>query len=104
MYCINKYSMNLDFSKITSFEWDQGNIEHIKRHKVSIDECEQVFVYSEIKALKDIKHSFSEERFKAFGMTLNGRLLALVFTIRKGKLRVLTARDQSKKERGDINE
>lgn len=102
MYCINKYMKIPDFSELEGFEWDLGNLEHIKKHKVSSEECEQVFVYSEVKVSKDIKHSFLEERYKAFGTTLGRRSLAVIFTIRENKLRVLTARDQSKKERGDV--
>lgn len=96
--------MNLDFAKVEGFEWDGGNLEHIKKHKVIDSECEQVFLYWNVKLLKDNKHSINEERFKLFGNTLEGRPLSLVFTLRKNKIRVIMARDQNKKERGDLNE
>ena len=95
--------MSLDFSNIDGFEWDLGNIDHIKKHFVSQDECEQIFIYWDAKVFKDNKHSIYEERFKIFGETLNRRMLALVFTVRKTKIRVIMARDQNKKERGELN-
>jgi len=54
--------------------------------------------------LGDNKHSIYEERFKVFGRSSRGRHLALVVTIRENKIRIIMARDQNKKERGDLNE
>jgi len=49
--------------------------------------------------VKDEKHSEQEERYYALGHTDAGRLLFLVFTIRNNLIRVISARDMSKKER-----
>ena len=96
--------MNLNFSKLEGFEWDLGNLDHIKKHNVSDSECEQAFLYWDAKLFKDNKHSIYEERFKIFGKTFEGRPLSLAFTIRKNRIRVIMARDQNKKERGELNE
>jgi uncharacterized DUF497 family protein len=41
-----------------------------------------------------------EKRFLSLGVTNNGRFLTIIFTIRKKKLiRVISARDMSRKER-----
>lgn len=95
--------MNIDFSSLKGFEWDLGNLEHIKKHKVGYKECEEVFFGKTI-ILNDKKHSIYEERFKVFGKSVKGRKLALVVTIRGDRLRIVMARDQNKKERGELND
>jgi len=86
--------------KITEFDWDERNRDkNYKKHKVNIKESEEVFFNRPLKVFKDKKHSHVEERFIAFGKTDAGRKLFIAFTIRKNKLRVISARDQSRKER-----
>jgi len=86
--------------KIIEFDWDEGNRDkNYKKHKVSFKEAEEVFFNQPLKVFKDKKHSQIEKRFIALGRTDNGRKLFIVFTIRKNKLRVISARDQSRKER-----
>ena len=41
----------------------------------------------------------AEDRYRVLGKTDEGRMLFLVFTLRGGKIRVITARDAHKKER-----
>lgn len=91
--------MDFDFSKLEGFEWDQGNLEHIKKHEVGYKECEEIFVNKPLRVNKDENHSKTEERWEALGKANNGRLLFIVFTIRSNKIRVISARDQNKKER-----
>jgi uncharacterized DUF497 family protein len=62
-------------------------------------ECEQVFFNVPVVAGEDEKHSENENRFYVLGQTDSGRLLFLVFTVRKDRLRVISARDMNKKER-----
>jgi uncharacterized DUF497 family protein len=84
----------------TEFEWDEANIKKNRlKHKVEFKECEEVFLNEPIKIFKDIKHSQKESRYTALGITDRGRKLYLVFTIRNGKIRIVSARDQSRKER-----
>lgn len=83
-----------------AFDWDQANIEkNWKIHKVHYKEAEEVFFNRPLKTLKDIKHSQKEDRFIALGITNQKRKLHIVFTIREQKIRVISARNQSKKER-----
>jgi uncharacterized protein len=83
-----------------SFDWNKANIDKSwKKHKVDYKETEQVFGNKPIKVLKDIRHSQTEDRFIAFGITNNKRKLYIVFTIREKRIRIISARDQSRKER-----
>lgn len=84
---------------VISFDWDRGNRnKNLVEHNVSDQECEEVFFDLDKKILRDIIHSGNEERFILLGKTKTGRLLFLVFTIRKDKIRVISARDINKKE------
>lgn len=93
--------MSLDIlSKCSGFDWDKHNTGKIwLKHNVTASECEQLFFNLPLTAADDIKHSVSENRFHALGQTDAGRLLFLVFTVRKNKIRVISARDMNRKER-----
>ena len=87
------------FRRNLAFEWDQGNSEkNLKKHGVSDGECEEVFFDPSKKIAKDVLHSGKESRYILLGMTCRLRLLFIVFTIRKGHVRVISARDVNKKE------
>ncbi len=86
--------------KPTEFHWDSSNIEkNWIKHKVDYRECEQVFFNRPLKIFEDIKHSQKEKRYAALGMTEKKRKLFIIFTLRKSKIRVISARDVSRKER-----
>ncbi|MCX5698492.1 MAG: BrnT family toxin [Candidatus Omnitrophica bacterium] len=81
------------------FEWDKHNTEHVGKHKVKPGECEQVFFNIPLTVKIDLVHSRGEERYFALGKTNMGRTLVVIFTLRKTRIRVITARDTNKKER-----
>lgn len=82
------------------FEWDAHNQEKNKiKHGVEYYEAEEMFVNSPIVVLQDITHSQKEDRYIAYGMSDKGRLLAAVYTYRESKIRIISVRDQNKKER-----
>lgn len=66
---------------------------------VSIEEAEEVFEDFFKYRYPDVSHSVTELREVVLGQTYKGRLLFVVFTIRQGKIRVISARDADKKER-----
>lgn len=86
--------------KPEGFEWDEANrTKNWLKHRVSTRECEEVFANIPLKIGDDPVHSGLEKRYTALGHTNTGRLVSVVFTIRGGKIRVISARNQSKKER-----
>ncbi len=86
----------------TSFEWDSGNIDkNLKRHKVNCQEAEEVFVNQPLIVVEDIKHSTTEIRFQALGISNSKRLLFISFTVRKQKIRIISIRDMDKKEKNE---
>lgn len=92
-------SMDPDFIRLEGFEWDKGNLDHIKKHNIRYEDCEEIFNNKPLLVRKDIGHSQVEKRFEVLGKTNAGKKIFLVYTMRKEKIRALSARDQSKKER-----
>jgi len=87
-------------SQSIGFEWDSHNTDKIRvKHGVTSAECEQVFFNLPLVMGDDLRHSENENRFYALGQTDTRRLLFLVFTIREKRIRVIPARDMSRKER-----
>lgn len=68
-------------------------------HGVRCIEAEQVFNVGRFRVQEDIAHSQAEPRYVAFGRTAGHRLLTVCFTIRERRIRVISARDMSRKER-----
>ena len=84
----------------TGFEWDEANAPRIwEKHGVSPMECEQVFFNLPLVAGHDEEHSGTEARNYVLGQSDAGRRLFVVVTVREGQLRVVSARDMSRKER-----
>lgn len=86
--------------EILEFEWDKGNIDKsYEKRGITPNEAEEVFLDQDILILEDIKHSKEEERFMALGKIFLGNILFLSYTIRKDKIRIISARFANKKER-----
>lgn len=93
-----------DVARIEGFDWDKGNADkNWRRHRVAFYECEEVFVHEPAISV-DRTHSGAEARYYALGRTVRGRLLTISFTMRGDKVRVISARDMSRKERRDYAE
>lgn len=94
----------IDWSRITGFDWDNSNArKNADKHDVRQAESEQVFLNQPLLILPDIRHSQTEVRYHALGMTDTGRSLHVTFTLRThdaGMLvRVISARDMHRRER-----
>src|SRR5690349_8561310 len=83
-----------------SFVWDKGNIDkNLLKHKITIQEAEELFSNDPFEIAEDVKHSTTLElRFQGLGKTKSNRKLFVAFTIRDDKIRVISVRDMSKKE------
>jgi uncharacterized protein len=92
--------IDLLLASATGFEWDAGNdTKNWSKHQVSRAESEQVFFNVPLVVAKDAGHSYREARFFVLGQTDAGRRLFVVFTLRASLIRVISARDMSRKER-----
>ncbi len=87
-------------TQCTGFEWDEGNSrKNWIKYQVTPSECEQTYFNQPLIVKNDIKHSKYEARFYALGKTDENRKLFIAFTVRKDQIRVISARDMSRKER-----
>jgi uncharacterized DUF497 family protein len=84
---------------IIGFEWDNGNRDKNLKHKVRWNEIEQIFFNKPLLILQDEKHSQTENRSIAYGITDAKRYLTVIFTIRKNYVRPISARSMHRKER-----
>ena len=83
----------------TGFQWDEGNSDkNGDKHRVLRTEAEQVFFNRPV--LVAPARSATESRYAALGQTDDGRRLLVVFSVRQTLIRVISARDMSRAERG----
>ena len=71
------------------FDWDDENKQHLDADKVAPAEFEQLLNNDPL----DLNFELidNEERYRSVGLTHGGRLLSAAWTIRKGKVRAITA-------------
>jgi uncharacterized DUF497 family protein len=85
---------------VDGFEWDEANgRKNWERHAVTTSECEEAFFNQPIVAGRDDAHSADELRLFLLGKTDSGRRLFVAFTLRGKNVRVISARDMSRRER-----
>ena len=90
----------LDIESIVGFEWDEGNIhKNENKHGLTWTTIEEVFFNEPLLVVEDFKHSLNECRCVALGRNNFNELITVIFTIRNQKIRVISARAMSKKER-----
>ena len=88
----------------TGFDWDESNAEkNWRKHAVRFSECEEVFLRTPRFPPGGGRHARAEERFTALGRTALGRLLSIVSIFRGDRIRVISARDMSRKERREYS-
>ena len=87
------------------FEADPAKAaQNLKKHKVSFEEAASVFGDSMAYTFPDPDHSVGEERWLTFGMSRMGRILAIIYTERRGTIRLISARVATKHERSIYEE
>ena len=87
------------------FEWDTEKAKkNIKVHDVSFDEASTVFKDNLSLTIYDPMHSEEEDRLILIGNSCKNRLLIIVHVERGDKIRIITARKATKKEREQYEE
>jgi uncharacterized DUF497 family protein len=71
------------------FDWNESNRKHIARHRVTTTEAEQVVLNDPLDL--EMQTEDGEERLIQLGKTNKGRILIVITTWRKDKIRVITA-------------
>jgi uncharacterized protein len=84
-----------NFDNITGFDWDKHNSEKIfQKHKITIKEAESIFADSKF-VLSGARISGNETRYAIMGTSGRKKLIG-IFTTRKNKIRIISARSQSR--------
>ncbi len=84
-----------------SFEWDQvKNSLNKKKHGISFEEGQTVFVDENALLLHDPDHSHEEDRFILLGLSSNLRILVVCHCYRKNDevIRIISARKATHSE------
>jgi uncharacterized DUF497 family protein len=87
----------------TGFDRDESNTsKNRERHQVTQEEAEDVFFQEPLVLVvrSDVRHSKGERRYYVLGQTGAGRRLFVVFTLRRHRIRVISARDMNRNETG----
>jgi uncharacterized DUF497 family protein len=88
-----------------AFEWDNGKAKRNRaKHGVSFEEASTVFADPLSRTIHDPLHSQDEDRYVILGESNLGRLLVVCFTDRADKIRIISARPATRRERKDYEE
>jgi uncharacterized DUF497 family protein len=87
------------------FAWDtQKAIVNFMKHGVPFEEAATIFSDPDGLDWEDVTHSTQEKRYKRLGVSTEGKILIVVYTVRrltdaKETIRLISARRASRKER-----
>jgi len=83
----------------TGFDWDDCNVEkNWELHRVAFWESEACFFNRPLVVSADHKHATAERCYRTLGQADAGRYLFISFTVRNSLIRVISARDMTRRE------
>lgn len=88
-------------TNVFEFEWDKGNsVKSFAKHGVNQEEVESLFSLKwAVPIGKQVAPAVNEERYCILGPSLKGHILSVAFSLRDGRVRPISARPASRKER-----
>ena len=82
------------------FEWDEfKNKQNQLKHGISFEEVKTIFNDPYSITINDPNHSIDEARFIDIGLSINYRILVVVYTERQNKIRIIICRKATLLER-----
>lgn len=82
------------------FTWDEVKAErNFIKHEVSFEETKTIFSDPYFIDFFDPDHSDDEDRYIIVGMSVSQRILIASYTERQGRIRLISARKATRKER-----
>lgn len=77
------------------FEWDDAknalNIEQSNQGKIDFKDAATIFLDEKRLVRQDTRFDYGEDRYQAIGLC-KGREIVVVYTIREGRIRIISAR------------
>jgi uncharacterized protein len=84
------------------FEWDPAKAAaNLRKHRVSFVEASSVFLDLLGITIFDPEHSHEEDRYITVGVSAAGRVLMVAHTDRGDRIRIINARELTRRERRD---
>ncbi|HST58184.1 MAG TPA: BrnT family toxin [Longimicrobium sp.] len=84
----------------TRYAWDPEKAEsNYRKHGVLFSEARTVFDDPLMLVYEDGEHSFMEQRYLAVGCSVDSRLLLVAYTERADVIRIISAREVTRRER-----
>lgn len=81
------------------FEWDEAkNQANIRKHGVSFEIAKHVFDWPLLTS-RDRRKDYGEDRYVSIGQVGDEALIVIAHTRREGRIRLISARPASRKER-----
>lgn len=85
-----------------TFEWDkQKSVSNLEKHGITFEEASTVFMDSFSLTISDPLHSLEEQRFVTIGESVEREILVVVHTQQERNIRIISAREATRKERRD---
>lgn len=82
------------------FEWNANKaISNLRKHRVSFEEASSVFSDVLATVYEDPDHSVDEKRYLIIGTSMNERLLNVAFADRGKRIRIISARKLTRREK-----
>jgi uncharacterized protein len=82
------------------FEWDPKKAtSNLRKHHVSFEEASSVFSDELAAVYQDPDHSAREKRYLMIGTSAKGRLLHVAFADRGQRIRIISARKPTRREK-----
>ncbi|MEW6264835.1 MAG: BrnT family toxin [Thermodesulfobacteriota bacterium] len=86
-------------------EWNNTKAKrNLRKHGVSFEEAATVFTDPLSSTIEDPLHSESEDRFVIIGQSIRGRLLVVIHADRGDRIRIISARVATAREREQYEE
>jgi uncharacterized protein len=82
---------------LIEYDWDDSNREHIRRHHVLPNEIQEALEGEPVEI--EYEEVDGEPRWTSLGHTKGLRVLIVVWTLRNGKIRPITARAVGRRQR-----
>ena len=83
-----------------TFEWDEVKAKaNFEKHKVDFEEGKTIFNDPFLFTFPDDVHSSTEARFISIGLSASGLILVLTHTERQDKIRIISCRKATARER-----
>ena len=85
-----------------TFEWDKLKaVANLEKHDITFEEASTVFKDSFSLTISDPLHSWGEQRIITIGESVEREILVVVHTQQETRIRIISAREATRKERRD---